>query len=66
MGTDLADMQLISKYNKRIKFLLCVIDIFSKCAWVVPLKDKEGIVNAFQSILESSIKKSKQNMGRSR
>ena len=57
MGTDLADMQLISKYNKRIKFLLCVIDIFSKCAWVVPLKDKKGIVNAFQSILESSKRK---------
>ena len=54
MGTDLADMQLISKYNKRIKFLLCVIDIFSKCASVVPLKGKKGIVNAFQSILESS------------
>ena len=63
MGTDLADMQLISKYNKRIKFLLCVIDIFSKCAWVVPLKDKKGIVNA--NIREFE-KKSKQNMGQSR
>ena len=38
---DLADMQLLSKYNKRIRFLLCVIDIFSKYAWVVPLKDKK-------------------------
>ena len=38
-GADLADMQLISKFNKRFRFLLCVIDIFSKCAWVVPLKD---------------------------
>ena len=42
-GADLADVQLISRYNKRIKFLLCVIDIFSKCAWVVPLKDKKKV-----------------------
>ena len=40
-GTDLADMQLISKVNKGYKFLLCVIDVFSKYAWVVPLKDKK-------------------------
>ena len=40
-GVDLADMQLLSKYNKGIGFLLCVIDIFSKYAWVVPLKDKK-------------------------
>ena len=48
-GADLADMQLLSKYNKGIRFLLCVIDIFSKYAWVVPLKDNKGIsiVNAF-------------------
>ena len=48
-GADLADMQLLSKYNKGIRFLLCVIDIFSKYAWVVPLKDKKGIsiVKAF-------------------
>ena len=39
-GVDLADMQLLSKYNKGIRFLLCVIDIFSKYALVVPLKDK--------------------------
>ena len=38
---DLADMQLLSKYNKGIRFLLCVIDIFSKYGWVVPLKDKK-------------------------
>ena len=49
-------MQLLSKYNKGIRFLLCVIDIFSKYAWVVPLKDKKGIsiVKAFQSILKQS------------
>ena len=47
-------MQLISKFNKRFRFLLCVIDIFSKYAWVVSLKDKKdvSIVNAFQSILK--------------
>ena len=40
-GADLADMQLISKFNKEFRFLLCVIDIFSKYGWVVPLKDKK-------------------------
>ena len=40
-GFDLADMQLISKFNKGFRFLLCVIDIFSKYAWVIPLKDKK-------------------------
>ena len=46
-------MQLISKFNKGFRFSLCVIDIFSKYAWVVPLKDKKGvsIVDAFQKIL---------------
>ena len=60
-GADLADMQLISKFNKGFRFLLCVIDIFSKYAWVVPLKDKKGvsIVNAFQKILNDSAKKLK-------
>ena len=50
---DLADMQLLSKCNKGIRYLLCVIDLFSKCVWVVPLKDKKGvtIVNAFQKII---------------
>ena len=49
-------MQLISKSYKGFKFLLCVIDIYSKHAWVVPLKDKKGvnIVNAIQSILKKS------------
>ena len=49
-------MQLISKFNKGILFLLCVIDIFSKNAWVIHLKDKEGItlVNAFQKVLNKS------------
>ena len=49
-GADLADMQLISKFNKRFRLLLSVIDIFSEYAWVVPLKGKKGvsIVDAFQ------------------
>ena len=55
-GADLANMQLLSKFNKGIKYLLCVIDLFSKYAFVVPLKYKKGIstVNAFQSILNKS------------
>ena len=40
-AADLADMQLISKFNKGFRFLLCVIDIYSKYAWVIPLKDKK-------------------------
>ena len=42
-GADLADMQLISKFNKGFRFLLCVIDIYRKYTWVIPLKDKKGI-----------------------
>ena len=55
-AADLADMQLLSRYNKGIRSLLCVIDIFSKYAWVVPLKDKKGIsiVKGFQIILKQS------------
>ena len=50
MGCYLADMQSLSKYKKVIKNILCPIDLFSKYAWVVPLKDKKGtsIVNAFK------------------
>ena len=60
-GADLADIQLIRKFNKGFWFLLCVIDIFSKYAWVVPLKDKKGvsIVNAFQKILDDTNRKPK-------
>ena len=58
-GADLADMQLLSRCNKGIRFLLCVIDIFSKYTWVVPLKDKIGIsiVKAFQITLKQSNRK---------
>ena len=54
-------MQLISKFNKGFKLLSCVIDIYSKYAWVVILKDKKGVstVNAFRSILKKSNRKPK-------
>ena len=42
-GADIADMQLISKFNKGFRFLLCVIDIYSKYAQVIPLKDKKEL-----------------------
>ena len=57
-GVDLADMQSLSKYNRRIKYLLCAIDLFSKYAWVITLKDKKktSIVNAFQKIISKGRK----------
>ena len=58
-GADLADMPLKSKFDKRFRFLVCVIDIYSKYAWVIPLKDKKGITttHAFQKILKESNRK---------
>ena len=52
-------LKTICRFNKRIRFLLCVTEIFSKYAWVVPLKDKRDviIINAFQNILNSSKRK---------
>ena len=52
-------MQSLSKYNKGIKNLLCVINLFSEYEWVIPLKYKKGvgIVNVFQSILDSPNRK---------
>ena len=56
---DVADTQLISKFNKGYRFLLCVIDVYSRCAWVILLKDKKGITitNAFQKSLDESNRK---------
>ena len=41
LGVDLANMQSLSKYNRGIKHLLYAIDLLSKFAWIVPLKNKE-------------------------
>ena len=58
-SANLAYMQLISKFNKGIFFLLCVINIFSKYAWVIPLKGKKDItiINDFKKILKESNRK---------
>ena len=60
-SADFADMQLISEFDKGIGFLLTVTDIFSKCLWVIPLKDKKGITikNAHQNVLNKSNHKPK-------
>ena len=53
-AADLIDMQAFSKDNNEIKYLLTVIDIFSKFVWIIPLKRKTGqeVVNAFLKILK--------------
>ena len=58
-GVNLADMQSLSRKNKGIKYLLCVIDLYSKYAFVIPLKDKKGIsiVNAFDKKIKQSNRK---------
>ena len=58
-GIDLADMQSLSSKNKGIRYLLCAIDLFSKHALVIPLKDKKriSIVNAFNEIIKQSNRK---------
>ena len=61
MGVDLADVQSLSKYNKVIKYFLSANDLFSKYAWVIPIKDKKGasIVNAFKKIISEGRKPNK-------
>ena len=58
-GVDLADMQSLSRKNNGIKYLLCATDLYSKYAFVIPLKDKKGIsiVNAFNKIIKQSARK---------
>ena len=52
-ATDLAEMGSFSSKNKNVKYLLCAIDVLTKCAWVTPLKDKKGktVLNAFIEIV---------------
>ena len=61
-SADLADIQFISKFNKEFRVLLCLIDIYSKYAGVILLKDKKGttITNAFQKVLNESNRKPNQ------
>ena len=58
-GVDLAAMQSLNRKNKGIKYILCVIDLYSKYAFVIPLKDKKGIsiVSAFNKIIKQSNRK---------
>ena len=59
MGVDLPDMQSLSRKNKGIKYLLYAIDLYSKYAFVIPLKDEKGIsiVNTFNKIIKQSGRK---------
>ena len=58
-GVDLADMQSLSRKNKGVRYLLCAIDLHSKYAFVIPLKDKKGIsiANEFNKIITQSSRK---------
>ena len=55
-SAGVTDTQLISKFSKEIRFLLCVIYIFNKYKWIIPLEDKKGIKtnNAFQKFSKES------------
>ena len=59
-SADLIDKSALSKYNKNYKFILTVIDIFTKYAWAIPLKDKSGtsVTNAFKTIVQSPYERS--------
>ena len=58
---DLAHIQSLNEYNRGIRYLLCVIDLFSKYTWVIPLRNKKGtsIVNGFQKIISEERKPNK-------
>ena len=60
-GVDLADMKSLSRYNKGIRYLLCAIDLFSKHAGLIPIKDKKSasVVNAFKKIISEGRKPNK-------
>ena len=58
-AADLVEMQKYNKWNKGIKYLLMVIDVFSKYGWIVPLKDKktESVSSAFDTIFKKNKRK---------
>ena len=57
-AADLVDMLKFTKWNKGYKYLLMVIDVFSKYGWIITLKDKKGesIMNAFKTIFKEGRK----------
>ena len=58
-AADLAEMRLFSSKNKSVAYLLCVIDVFTKHAWIKRLKDKKvkTVLNAFIEIVNESNRK---------
>jgi len=60
-AADLVEMQPFAEYNDGIKYLLCVIDIFSKYGWIIPLKNKTGgeVAGAFKQIFNCDRKPGK-------
>lgn len=60
-AADLVDMQAFAEFNDNVKYLLCVIDIFSKYGWIKPLKQKTGVAvaNAFENIFSEGRKPEK-------
>ena len=65
-AADLVDMQAFSKYNKGVKYLLTVVDIFSKYGWMIPLKNKTGteVASALQKVFKE--RKPEKTLGRQR
>jgi len=59
-AADLVDMQVFSKSNRGVRYLLTVIDVFSKFGWMLLLKDKTGksVTDAFKEISKKSKRKS--------
>ena len=58
-AAGLVEMQSFSKYNHRVRYLLTVIDVFSKYGWMLPLKDKTGksVADTFKEIFKKSKRK---------
>jgi len=58
-AADLVEMQAFSKSNRGVRYLLTVIDVFSKYGWMLPLKDKTGksVADAFKQIFKKSKQK---------